>query len=130
MQSESPGKPAGRGAVPVQIPHEPLLEAWERVKRDRPTITQKELALIWGLTEGAVSQYMRGHTPLNIEAQLWFCRYLRIPITSIWPDFEFRDLCPGKLSPEAISVAVDWSKIAESEQPHFAALIRAAANRR
>lgn len=130
METGIRSKRAGRGAKLKKIPHEPLFEAWRRELAKRPTLSQKELALIWGRTEGAVSQYLRGHTPLNIEAQLYFARYLEIPVTAIWPEFEFRTMCPGKLSPEATSVAVDWSNIQDkSQQEHFAALIRAAAKR-
>lgn len=123
-------KRAGRGAKLKKISHEPLFEAWHKELARRPTLSQKELALIWGRTEGAISQYLRGHTPLNIEAQLYFARYLEVPITQIWPDFEFRDMCPGNLPPGAISVAVDWTNIDPAQQAAFAAIIRAAAKRR
>ncbi len=111
--------------------HSPLYQAWHRVKRYRPDISQKELALEWGLTEGAISQYIRGHTELNVEAQLWFARYLEVPVTDIWPDFAFRDLCPGSLPPKAIAVARDWTKLSETQSAQaaaFADLIHAAAN--
>lgn len=130
METSPHSKRAGRGAKLKKIPHEPLYDAWHREEARRPTISQKELALIWGRTEGAISQYLRGHTPLNIEAQLYFARYLELPVTQIWPDFEFRDMCPGNLPRGAISVAVDWSNIDPDQQDAFAAIIRAAAKRR
>ena len=114
----------------AQIPHEPLMAAWARVERERPDISFKELSLAWGLTPGAVSQYYRGHTALNVEAQLWFARYLDIPITDIWPDFPFRDLCPGNLPPKAVAVARDWLRLSETKPAQaaaFAELIRSTA---
>lgn len=85
---------------------------------------------MWGISPGGVSQYYNGHTELNTEAQLWFARYLEIPVTDIWPDFAFRDLCPGNLPPKAVSVARDWAKLYERQSAQaaaFAELIRAAA---
>lgn len=68
-----------------------LDNVWEAVKAVRP-ITQKELALQMGVNHTTISQYIKGRIPLNIEAQLWFARYLRKSPVDIWPDFEFVDL--------------------------------------
>lgn len=112
------------------IPHEPLRAAWHRVAAEKQTISGKELALLWGVTEGAVSQYLNGHTPLNVEAQLRFAQYLDLPVASIWPDFPFRDLCPGALPPSAVEVALNWLLCDEPQQEAFAQLIRSAAKPR
>lgn len=125
MPEETRSTQVGGVAKRRKIPFEPLLEVWNRIELERPTISQKELALIWGKSEGAVSQYLRGHTKLNLPAQLMFARYLRVPVTTIWPDFEFRDMCPGELPPEAILVATDWLRLKDPlQREHFAALLR------
>lgn len=131
MADKTTKKAQAAARRPPRIAHEPLWDVWQRRKAEDRTITQKELALLWGVTEGAVSQYLRGHTALNLEAQLRFAQFLEVPITAIWPDFQFRDMCPGKLPPKAVIVATDWANIQDIEQQdHFASLIRAAAKRK
>lgn len=68
-----------------------LARVWESEKLQRP-ISQKELALQRGTHHTNVSQYINARIPLNVEAQLWFARYLRRSPADIWPDFEFDDL--------------------------------------
>jgi DNA-binding transcriptional regulator YdaS (Cro superfamily) len=64
-----------------------------RLAWDRSDIaSQKALAASWGVTVGNLSQYINGHIPLNVEAQLQFARHLRVSPVEIWPDFEFGDL--------------------------------------
>jgi DNA-binding transcriptional regulator YdaS (Cro superfamily) len=64
-----------------------------RLAWDRSSIaSQKTLAASWGVTVGNLSQYLNGHIPLNVEAQLQFARHLRVSPVEIWPDFEFHDL--------------------------------------
>lgn len=56
-----------------------LRNAWERFKDKNPGATQAWLAAESGLgTQGAVSQYMRGVIPLNLESLMAFTRVLGI----------------------------------------------------
>lgn len=68
-----------------------LDRAWHEAERAGHA-SQKEMASLWGVHHSNVSQYINGHIPLNVEAQLQFARYLRRSPLDIWPDFEFGDL--------------------------------------
>jgi hypothetical protein len=68
-----------------------LLKAWDAAVASG-IASRKRLALDWGVTPSNVSQYLHGHIPINVEAQLQFARHLRKSPTEIWPDFEFADL--------------------------------------
>jgi hypothetical protein len=52
---------------------ERLRDAWERFKIETPSATQESVAFACGWkTQGAVSQYLRGVIPLNLDALLKF----------------------------------------------------------
>lgn len=68
-----------------------LLKAWDAAVLSG-VASRKRLALDWGVTPSNVSQYLHGHIPINVEAQLQFARHLRKSPIEIWPDFEFADL--------------------------------------
>lgn len=96
-----------------------LKQCWDAIGRAREvsgkTHSKKDLALRWGgqgVHPSNVSQYINGHIPLNIEAQLRFADYLEVVPTQIWPDFEFRHLVPGRLPPDAIEVATAYMELA------------------
>jgi hypothetical protein len=95
-----------------------LKQCWDAIERSREVSgrphSKKDLAHRWGVHPSNVSQYINGHIPLNIEAQLRFADYLEVVPTAIWPDWEFRHLVPGRLTPEAIEVAALYMDLAAS----------------
>lgn len=101
-----------------------LESAWKRVKAKRD-ISQKEMAVIWGKTPGLVSQYIKGHTALNIEAKLWFAQYLRLAPVEIWPEFPFKWITPKNLSMEAMQVAIAFDNSDEEMRAPALTIINA-----
>lgn len=95
-----------------------LKQCWDAIERARVLVgvvhSKKDLALRWGVHPSNVSQYINGHIPLNVDAQLHFADYLDVVPTAIWPDFPFRHLVPGRLSPDAIEVAIAYMELANS----------------
>jgi transcriptional regulator with XRE-family HTH domain len=92
-----------------------LERLWEKAKKqaaDRGRkLTQKEAAADMGWTQGMVSQYIQGITPLGAVAVLKWAQYLGCKPTDIRRDFQFSDLTPGELSPEAAEVGVRWEAL-------------------
>ncbi|HFR2208581.1 TPA: helix-turn-helix domain-containing protein, partial [Shigella sonnei] len=63
-----------------------LKEIW-MAKKSQLGLTQERAAEIMGFsTQGAVSHYLNGQTPLNLEAVLKFAGLLKVPPESIRPD--------------------------------------------
>ncbi|EOU7358705.1 helix-turn-helix domain-containing protein [Shigella sonnei] len=63
-----------------------LKEIW-MAKKSLLGLTQERAAEIMGFsTQGAVSHYLNGQTPLNLEAVLKFAGLLKVPPESIRPD--------------------------------------------
>jgi hypothetical protein len=110
-------KPAGLTAKQMRDA-ELLKSAWTAIENERKARnlphSKKHLAGRWKVHPSLVSQYVNGHIPLNIEAQLWFADYLGISPARIWPDFLFKKLCPGNLSPDAIEVALTYASLSET----------------
>ena len=66
-----------------------LLKAWwSASKRDLDLTQEKAGALMGGITQGAVGQYLNGIIPLNVEAKLSFAKILKVAPNNIWLDFE------------------------------------------
>lgn len=86
---------------------EPLAKKWAELEDER-RLSQNELALIAGASEGAISQFLRGKTKLTVEWALQFALYMRVSIVDIWPDFPFAKLVPGGLAPDEIEVALRY----------------------
>lgn len=63
-----------------------LKDLFLRVKSEHPELTQESLAhqLGWK-TQGAVSHYLDGHTPLNLAALLKFASHFHVPPEAISP---------------------------------------------
>lgn len=89
-----------------------LRAVWD-VERARPgaKISQKAMALEWGVNASNITQYLNGHIKLNTEAKLRFASYLKKPMLEIWPDFKLASVAPGELSPEAVAVAALWTML-------------------
>lgn len=63
-----------------------LKEIWT-TKKTQLGLTQERAAEILGFsTQGAVSHYLNGQTPLNLEAVIKFAGLLQVPPESIRPD--------------------------------------------
>jgi SOS-response transcriptional repressor LexA len=65
---------------------ERLAQAWEKYRAENKGATQAWLAAEAGLgTQGAVSQYLRGAIPLNVEALAAMCRVMQVDPNAISP---------------------------------------------
>lgn len=95
----------------------------ERLRRGRGAVSQKAMALEWGVNSSLITQYLNGHIPLNIGAQLRFARYLKKPVLEIWPHFELAGAAPGDLPPEAIRIAAVWNSLPVPSQKVVANLV-------
>jgi hypothetical protein len=127
----SAGKKRQKPLSAAEVRDAELLKlTWDRVEASRAVegqraISKKDMALSWGVNPSNVSQYINGHIPLNIEAKLRFCEYLRIAPQGIWPDFPFKWIAPGGLPPDALEVAVSYTEAPEDMKPHARAMIAA-----
>ena len=74
----------------------------ERRARGQGKLLLKHLAVKYGVTQGAVSQYYRGREPLNTEWQMRFADWLGVSPVKIWPDFPYKGMFSDDLKPELI----------------------------
>jgi hypothetical protein len=89
-----------------------LRRVWDAEKRRLGNkISQKAMALEWGVNASLITQYLNGHIKLNTEAKLSFADYLKKPVLEIWPDFELAAVAPGELDQEAVMLATMWSAL-------------------
>lgn len=118
-------KPAVESALTEQqrMDADRLREAWQHGK-NAGRYSQKDLAAQWGVTTGLVSQYINGHTALNVEAKLRFSKYMRRPAHTIWPDFEFTESVTMTLPPASEEAAKLIADLPEGEQQAFLLLLR------
>lgn len=78
---------------------ESLAAAWSRYRAENKGATQAWLAAESGLgTQGAVSQYLRGVIPLNVEALVAVCRVIQVDPKSISPRLMKMVETPGSLA--------------------------------
>lgn len=96
----------------------------EKLRLGRSRVSQKAMALEWGVHPSNITQYLNGHIKLNTEAKLRFARYLGKPVLDIWPDFEFASVAPGELPQEAVIVAAMWATLPLASQNAVSELIR------
>jgi len=102
----------------------PLLAKWNELKDERG-YAQKAMGIAAGATEGAISQLLNGTTKLTVEWALQFSKYMRIPVIDIWPDFPFKALFPGSLSPDEVEIALLYRAVRDPKQRDIAtALLR------
>lgn len=90
-----------------------LRARWE-AEREHRTFTQDDAAAEMGITQGAVSQYLNGHTPLGVVATLRFAKFLHCHPTDIRPDYEH--LLATELTSDAFEIAAAWESIPDSDQ--------------
>jgi hypothetical protein len=102
-----------------------LRQVWDAEKqRHGSKISQKAMALDWGVNASNITQYLNGHIKLNVEAKLRFAAYLGKPVLEIWPDFKLSAVAPGELSQEAVIVAASWTMLPRPSQKVIVDLIR------
>jgi len=63
-----------------------LKDLWREYKGNR---TQEDAAEYMDITQGAVSHFLNGITPINIEIVLKFSSFLKIPPERITTDFDY-----------------------------------------
>ncbi|CAB5220223.1 HTH_XRE domain containing protein [uncultured Caudovirales phage] len=64
-----------------------LQAVWDTVAMTRK-ITQKEASVAFGFkNQSAISQYLKGRIPLNMQTAAKFSQYLQVPLTEISPRF-------------------------------------------
>lgn len=96
----------------------------ELLRHGRAKISQKAMALEWGVNPSNITQYLNGHIKLNVGAKLRFARFLNKPVLEIWPDFELASVAPGELPPEAIQLAALWTALPKPAQQAVANMIK------
>jgi transcriptional regulator with XRE-family HTH domain len=91
--SEAGMRPARKPLSPEhqRVQHN-LLRGW-REKRDTLGLTQEKAAALLGFeTQAGVSHYLRGYTPLNLEATLNFAQLLQMSPLAINPELDLSAL--------------------------------------
>ncbi len=68
-----------------------IWEEWQRqrVQQGEKRLSQEKVGAILGMTQGAVSQYLNGTTPLGIKAVLDFAHLFTVHPADIRPDFAY-----------------------------------------
>jgi transcriptional regulator with XRE-family HTH domain len=89
------------------------LRALFEMRKAQEGITQDTAAEAMGIKQTMVSHYLSGRKPMGTEALLRWARFLRVSPLDISPDFEYRDMIPGSLSPPQIEVAILWAELPE-----------------
>lgn len=104
-----------------------LRALWEAYKRAEGA-TQADLAAAFGdATQGAMSHYLTGRTPLGPVATLKFARIFRCKPTDIREDFEF-NIIPGDLPADVIETAIKLATLPSNMRHDIAQLIDTMAN--
>lgn len=116
-------------ATKVQRDAELLRNAISRVRRERtgkqhPKLAQKDLARKHHVSPGLISQYIRGHEPLNLKWQMRFADWLALSPVEIWPDFEHKRLVSGQLPPDVVELAQELLEYNEDERAALKTLVR------
>ena len=90
-----------------------LSKLWDREQRARK-FTQDTAADDLGWSQGMISQYLRGHTALGLEATLKFAKFLGVSPSEIRADYDHLvaiNKVAEALSEDEYGVAALWSKI-------------------
>lgn len=74
---------------------------------------QRSAADAMEISQTMVSQYLSGHKQLGVEALLRWAKFLRVSPVDIQPEFEYRDMIPGRLTAAQLEVAVLWGDLPE-----------------
>lgn len=81
-----------------------------KARRQELDITQKTAADRLGMTQGAFSQYLNGHTELNEKAVLKIAKFLDVPPVEIDPTFDQKMI---KTPPPSAIAAVNVTRISK-----------------
>lgn len=100
-----------------------LRRFWD-MRKQQHGWTQDYAAKAMGIKQTLVSHYLTGHKPLGIEALLRWAKFLQVSPTDIRPDFEYRDLIPGKLSQPQMEVADLWGRLPDTIAATFREQLR------
>lgn len=107
-----------------------LKAAWI-ARKDFLGLTQEKAGAAIGMTQGAVAQYLNGHTALNVGTKVKFASVLQMSPQAIWPDFEFT--VPAAASEHAELLAAierQLQALTGSELDEMIAALRFVARRR
>lgn len=111
----------------VEGDHHRLTALWDRHK-ERTGMTQAQAGKEMGIKQTLVSHYLSGRKPLGTDALLRWARLLGVSPLDIQPEFEYRDMIPGKLSPVQIEVATLWphlpTEVATSMREQIKSIVR------
>lgn len=106
---------------------ERLVRVWEeRKKSGRPDgskITQQDAADYMGVTQSAITQWLRGKIPLGAHAVLRFARYLQVPVTDIDPDWVMHDLHLESLNEGDLAAISNFMALSPENRDRVAAII-------
>lgn len=100
-----------------------LRRFWD-TRKQQHRLTQEDAAKAMGIKQTLVSHYLTGHKPLGVEALLRWAKFLQVSPLDIRPDFEYRDMIPGKLSPPQIEVADLWGRLPDTIAATFREQLR------
>lgn len=109
---------------------ERLRAVWESENQRRraaglPSLRQKDAAEVMGVTQGAVSHWLCGRTPIGVVAALRLASVLNCRVQDFWPDFGFGAVVPGELSNDAVEIAARYDALPPSQREAVASVIRA-----
>jgi phage repressor protein C with HTH and peptisase S24 domain len=99
-----------------------LAAAWVLYRAEHPGVTQAWLASETGLgTQGAVSQYLRGVIPLNVEALMAICRVIGANPSHISPRLAKIVEIPGSTlsNDELYRMGFRPVRVVEDDDPYF-----------
>lgn len=96
-----------------------LAEIYERKKKGLE-LNQEKLAFEVDMTQGAVSQYLKGKVPLRIVAALKFAKALKVKPTEIREDLAE---LTSELPIEAIEFAQKYANMTPEQQRKFEAIL-------
>lgn len=109
-----------------------LRRIWNSKKRDL-RLTQEKVANDIGVTQGAISQYMKGTVALGIAVTLSFARILQVSPKEIRKDFRY-NVVSNDLTPEAIEFAYKWlslpKRLRDAVEAHLDSLVEASSPNR
>jgi len=111
-----------------QIAAANLSQLWTEKKKSGRRLVQKDAAAEFGMTQGMISQYLKGKTALGVKATMEFAIFLDVRPADIDPEFEFSSLAPGDLPPESIEVTLGWLALSPNIQKTTRELILSARN--
>lgn len=116
-------KPKQKLAEYRQTDAQRLRAIWE-LRKTQHHWTQDQAAEAMGIKQTLVSHYLNGRKAIGTEALLRWAKFLQVSPLEIKPDFEYRDMIPGKLSPSQIELALLWAQLPEQLAANFREQVR------